>query len=34
MSTLISGKTQYYFTYFAFTYFGKGYLGYPENSSI
>ena len=26
--------TQYYFSYFTFTVFSKGFLGYPENSTI
>ena len=26
--------TQYYFSYFTFTVFSKGYLGYPKNSTI
>lgn len=26
--------TQYYFSYFTFTVFSKGFLGYPENGAI
>lgn len=30
----VNQATQYYFSYFTFTVFSKGFLGYPEDSTI